>query len=172
MHYIGGYVCGALIWSTLRKSQLQCSNNDSYISHQKLILITKINIFILMCTNVSKICTVLRRDWLAMRTLQSLTGTLPQVEMSATCVPTLCWGAETQTTRPSSVTSPDSLDGGWYVTGQQKTLRLHYYWLDYDEINTVGGKQYMVCFNEVRYFSFGNVFSSSLDDWRTAFFVS
>lgn len=61
-----------------------------------------------------------------MRTLQFLTGTLPQGKASVTYVPTLCLAAETQKTRPSSATSPDSPDGGWSVTGET----LNNFWLE------------------------------------------
>lgn len=78
-----------------------------------------------------------------MRILRSLTGTLPLGKVSVMCAPTQCLEAETQTTRPSSVTSPDSPDGGWCVTGELKILMevtkgLNNYLLDYDEIKVVG----------------------------------
>lgn len=63
------------------------------------------------------------RDWPAMRILRSLTGTLPPGKVSVMFVPTQCWEAETQTTHPSSATSPDSPDGGWCVTGEHKILK-------------------------------------------------
>lgn len=66
-----------------------------------------------------------------MRTLRSPTGTSPQDKVSVTCAPILCWGVGIQTTPPSSVTSPDSPDGGWFATGLHRTfdgLTLLLYW--------------------------------------------
>lgn len=83
-----------------------------------------------------------------MRTLQFLTGTSPQGKGTVMFVPTLCSVAETQTTRPSSATSPDSPDGGWSATGQHKLFmekKLNNYSLDYDEINIV--MQINMCFD-------------------------
>lgn len=111
-----------------------------------------------------------RRDWLVMTTLQFLTGTLPQGKVSVMYVPTLCLVAETQKTRPSSATSPDSQDGGWSVTGKDKLLvekkTLNNYWLDYDGRNIV--MQMSVCFDwkKICGLNIQICISSSLDDYN------
>lgn len=58
-----------------------------------------------------------------MRTLRSLTGTLPQGRVTVMSALTPCWAAETLITPLSSATGPDSPDGGWCVTGLHKILK-------------------------------------------------